>query len=145
MKRIISIPHLFFFGLVPIFIILGLVKDEQSININVGYIYFDLYVNTLCYLSAIFFSLIGINYFSVLIAGKKLKKGLTITHIVFQLLSFIPFLFILLTATKSGEIDANNQQTLELFSIIILVGFLLFLASILIHLINFSLSMFLKK
>lgn len=145
MKRIISKPHLFFFGLVPIFIILGFVKKDAIIDINVSYIYFELLISTLCYLSAIFFFLIGLNYFSVILSGKKLKKGLTITHIVFQLLSFIPFLFILLTATKSGEIDANNQQTLELFSIIILVGSLLFLASILIHLINFSLSMFLKK
>ena len=84
MKKFISKPHLFFFGLVPLFIILGLIKKDALMDVNISYVYFELAISTLCYLSAIFFSLIGLNYFSVLLSGKKLKKGLTITNIILK-------------------------------------------------------------
>jgi hypothetical protein len=145
MKKLIAKPHLFFFGLVPLFIILGFFKSDGEISINIDYMQLDLKVNTICYLSAIFFSLIGLNYFSILLMGKKLKKGLTITHIAIQLVSFIPFFYILFTATKIEETVANSQQYLDLFSIPFLIGFFLFLSAIFIHLINFSVSLFLKK
>ena len=145
MKKIITKPHLFFFGLIPVFIIIGFVKNEAVIDINVGYMYLELAISTLCYLSAIFFSLIGINYFSVILAGKNLKKGLTITHILLQIISFIPFFYILFTASTTNETVTNSQQILDLFSVPLFVGFFLFLSAIFIHLINFSVSLFLKK
>ena len=145
MKKLIAKPHLFFFLLVPIFIILGFIKGDNAISINIDYMQLNLKVNTLSYLSAIFFMLIGINYFSVVLAGKNLKKGLTVLHIVLQLISFIPFFYILLTATKPEETVTNSQQILELFSLPVFVGFLFFLSAIFIHLINFFVSLFFKK
>lgn len=145
MKKLIAKPHLFFFGLIPLFIILGLIKGDNAISINIDYMQLNLKVSTLSYLSAIFFTLIGINYFSVVLAGKNLKKGLTVLHIVLQIVSFIPFFYILLTATKPEETVTNSQQILELFSLPVFVGFLLFLSAIFIHLINFFVSLFFKK
>lgn len=145
MKRIISKPHLFFFGLVPIFIILGFVKKDAIIDINVSYIYFELLISTLCYLSAIFFFLIGLNYFSVILSGKKLKTRLTITHILLQIIALIPFLYLIITINEKGNISSNSESIIEKFAFFLFIGFFFFLLSILIHLINFSVSLFLKN
>ena len=143
MKRIISKPHLFFFGLVPIFIILGFVKKDAIIDINVSYIYFELLISTLCYLSAIFFFLIGLNYFSVILSGKKLKTRLTITHILLQIIALIPFLYLIITINEKGNISSNSESIIEKFAFFLFIGLFFFLLSILIHLINFSVSLFL--
>jgi hypothetical protein len=144
MKKLITKPHLFFFGLVPIFIILGFVKKDALIEINISYIYIDLSISTLCYISAIFFSLIGLNYFSIALAGKKLKKGLTIAHIILQLIALVPFLYMIINLNEDGNISSDSQLLIEKLTLFIIIGLIFFLLSILMHLINFFTSMFLK-
>ncbi|MDG1041195.1 MAG: hypothetical protein P8H13_01240 [Polaribacter sp.] len=144
MKKFISKPHLFFFGLVPLFIILGLIKKDALMDVNISYVYFELAISTLCYLSAIFFSLIGLNYFSVLLSGKKLKKGLTITHIILQLIAFIPFIYLIISINNDGNISSDSKSLVEKLVLFLFIGFFFFLLSILIHLINFFSSLFLK-
>lgn len=132
LKKIIAKPHLFFFGLVPLFLILGLFKRESYINLKVNYLNFDLDISLLCYISSVFFLLIGVNYFSLYWIQKYPKKVLTISHIVLQSFSLIPFILIVFSF--------NFNQTY----LVLVLSFIIFLFSIIIHLINFFTSLFLK-
>jgi len=74
MKRFIQKPHLFFFILIPIIILLGFLYKNETIDINVYTTYFVLGFSNLSYLFVVFFGLIGLNYFSF-IGQKKLQKN----------------------------------------------------------------------
>jgi len=132
LRKIIVKPHLFFFGLVPLFVILGLSKKENYINLSFNYLIFDLDISLICNISAVFFLLIGFNYYSLYWVQKFPKKSLTISHILLQLLSLIPFILLVFSF--------NFSQTY-----LVLIGsFIVFLFSIIIHLINFFTSLLLK-
>ena len=139
-KKIIAKPHLFFFGLVPIFVFIGLINREKFININIDYFYFDIKINLLCYLSSIFLLLIGFNYFSLEWANKKPRKILTIFHLVLQIISLISFFILIFSINTKGSFEIEILNNYLFF----LVSFLIFLLSVFIHLINFFTSLFLK-
>ncbi len=140
LKKIIAKPFLFFFGLVPLFLVIGFLKRDSFLNINVDYIYFDINISLICNISAVFFLLIGFNYYSLFWAQKTPKKTLTIIHIVLQLLTIIPFLSVILSFKIDGNISTNFVSN----NLILIVSFIVFLLSIFVHLINFFTSLFLK-
>ncbi|QOD61164.1 hypothetical protein H9I45_01590 [Polaribacter haliotis] len=145
MKTIIAKPHLFFFGLTMSFFILGFLNREIPFDINIHATYYVSTLNFWFYISAVFFALIGFNYFSLAWAEKPPKKWLTITHISLQILS----LLLLLTKENWNWIGKENSQKLSIFSdndqLIIAISISIFIFSIFIHLINFFTSLFLKK
>jgi len=145
LKKIISKPHLFFFGLIPVFLIIGFIKRDIPIDINISYIYYLINVDFWCYVSAVYFGLIGINYLSLNLIKKHPKKGLTITHLILQILCLIPYLYVVLKLDENGYLSNNNfLNTLEINNVFV-IAFLLFIISIVIHLINFFSSLLLKK
>ena len=142
MKKIIAKPYLFFFGLIPIVLILGFIKREESIDINVSYIYYVVGLNTLSYFFAVFFGLIGLNYFSLLWANKKPKKWLTIFHLLLQSIALLLFF------TKNnwnwlGKSELN--YSFDYSNFILILSLVIFIISTFIHLINFFVSLFLKR
>ena len=141
LKKIIAKPHILFFSFVPIFIIIGLFKMKTFFNINVDYIYFDLNVSLVCNITAVFFLLIGFNYYSLIWVQKTPKKTLTIIHIVLQLLTLIPFI------TLVFSIDSKDSSSLHFLNnyFILIISFLVFIVSTFIHLINFFSSLFSKS
>ncbi|MDX6746176.1 hypothetical protein SHK09_05175 [Polaribacter sp. PL03] len=145
MTKIIAKPHLFFFGLTLSFIILGIINSTESIDFNIGDSYYVFTINFWFYLSAIYFTLIGFNYFSIIWAEKQPKKWLTIFHILLQLLS----LFLLITKHNWNWIGKQYPKELTLINdnsqVIIAISIVLFFLSIFIHLINFFVTLFLKK
>ena len=139
MKKIIQKPHLFFFGLGPIGIILGLIFKSQSLDFafyggNISFGYFSVFA-----MSSVYFALIGLNYFSLRLIEKPPKRKLSIIHILIQIIALILFLYYILTI---NDYETNQQK--ETVNFIFFIGFILFLASILVHLINFFVSLFLK-
>lgn len=143
-KKLIVKPYLFFFGLIPIFILLGLLSGDKILNINIDYIYFDILYLHFYLFSAIFFAMIGINYFSLHWAEKPPKKWLTIIHISLQIIA----LLLLFTNNNWNWIGEKSQEGIlnitDNSSIIIVLAFLIFLLSAFVHLINFFTSLFLK-
>lgn len=145
MKKLIYKPHLFFFALIPIFIILGFLNRNIPIDINISFIYYLINVDFWCYVSAVFFGLVGVNYLSLNLIKKNPKKGLTITHILLQILCLIPYLFAVFKLDENGtlkNIEFLNDIGFENY---LIVGFILFILSIIIHLINFFISLLLKR
>jgi hypothetical protein len=140
LQKIISKPHLFFFGIIPFSVILGLLLRNETVN----FAYYGVAISFNCAsiftISSVFFSMIGLNYFSLLLVKKQPKKGLTVLHIVFQIISLTLFIYYILSM-----INLETSQEKQLLSFIFFIGFVFFLISILIHLVNFFISLLLKK
>lgn len=145
MKKIIAKPHLFFFGLSISFIILGIIHINENLDINIGDTYYAVGLSFWFSISATFFALLALNYFSLHWAEKTPNKWLTTIHLLLQILS----LLLLMTKHRWNWIGNqypkelnyvnDNSQTVLGFAII------LFIISILVHLIIFFTSLFLKK
>jgi hypothetical protein len=145
LKNIINKPHLFFFALIPLFVIIGFVKRDIPININISYIYYLINVDFWCYITAVFFGLIGVNYLSLNWVKKYPNKWLTILHLILQVICVIPYLFAVFNLDKSGNFNNYNLFQNNSFRNILIISFLLFLASVFVHLINFFSSLLLRK
>ncbi|WP_347175358.1 hypothetical protein [Polaribacter uvawellassae] len=146
MKKLIAKPHLFFFGLIPIVLILGILFKEEAIDINVSYTYFVITYNNLSYVFAVFFGLVGLNYFSLHWGNKTAKKWLTITHIFLQTIALILFFTKnnwnwLGTDKYSEEINTTTDYS----NLILAFAILIFIISAFVHLINFFSSLFSKS
>jgi len=137
-------PHLFFFYGVPIFLILGFIKRNVPIDLSISYIYYLINVDFWCYVSAVYFGLIGLNYLALNWANKTPKKALTVLHIILQIASLLPYLYAILNLDENGTLQKQTLFDINLNSLFV-VSFFLFLISIFIHLINFLDSLFLKR
>ncbi len=145
MKRVIHKPHLFFFGLIPVFLIFGFINRNIPIDVNIAFIYYLINVDFWCYVSAIYFGLIGINYLSLNLVKKYPKKGLTITHILLQILCILPYIYAVSKLDESGSLVQKSAANSANLSMLLIIGFLLFIISIVIHLINFFSTLLLKR
>jgi hypothetical protein len=142
-KTIIKKPHLFFFSVVPIFIIIGFIKATDIIDVTIYNTFFAVKVNYWCYFSAAFLSLIGLNYFMIHWLKKPLVDILSLFHILFQFAALISFLFCILFINAkrgSGFIPAK----IDLYSVLS-ISFILFLVSFFMHILNFFISLLSKK
>ena len=107
-KRIINKPHLFFFGLIPICIIVAFFSGNKTIDLNIDGTYFVTEIKYWCYFSAVFFGLIGLNYFSLVWTKKPPKKWLTITHLFLQILALV----FLVTSNNWNRLFNENNSPL---------------------------------
>jgi len=144
LKKIIQKPHLFFFWLIPIFIILGFVKRNIPIDISISYIHYLINVDFWCYITAVYFGLMGINYLSLHWVKKHPNNWLTSAHIILQITCLIPYLISIFNLDETGNLIATDIPYQENLSSILLISFFIFLASIVIHFINFFSSLLLK-
>lgn len=145
MKKLIRKPHLFFFGLIPFFLILGLWKRNVPIDLDIVYINYLINVDFWCYTSAVYFGLIGVNYLALNWANRPPKKILTLLHFIFQLLCLIPFLYAIFQLNENGELQIKTFLSFLDLSSTLTYSFLFFLCSIFIHLVNFFSSLLLKR
>ena len=146
MKNIISKPHLFFFGLIPIILIVGYIYKDESIDINISYAYYLISYKQLSYFFAVFFGLIGLNYFSLYWAKRPTKKGLTIVHMVLQCLSLLLFF----TKNNWNWLDQEVYPeginiSADYSNLVLIIAFFIFLISAFVHLINFFISLLIKS
>lgn len=81
MKRLIEKPHLIFLLAIPIIILIGTLSGDAVLDINVHDTYYVIAYLHLAILISILFGIIGIGYWIMLKAGRKLSKLLNWTHI----------------------------------------------------------------
>jgi len=146
MKKIISKPHLFFFALIPIILVVGYLIKETAIELNFLHTPIIISYNTLSYFFAVFFGLIGLNYFSLYWAQKKTIKWMTGVHIILQILALLLFF------TKDnwnwlGKNDDPSKLNLavDYANLILILSIIIFIISAFIHLINFFVSLISKS
>lgn len=144
MSKIIAKPHLFFFGLIPIFIVIGIFNRHQPIDINISYIHYLINIDFWCYVTALFFSLIGLNYLALNWIKKHPNKILTSIHIIIQTLCLFPYLYAVFSIDKEGNLMTGHFLGITNLQSVLIFSFIAFLFSILIHLVNFFVSVFIK-
>jgi hypothetical protein len=146
MKKIITKPHLFFFTLIPIVLILGFIFKEKDIDINISYAYFIISYSDFSYFFAVFFGLVGLNYFSLYWGNKKAIKWMTATHMILQVFS----LFLFFTKDNWNWLSKNEHPTtidmpMDYSNLVLISSILIFILSAFIHLINFFVSLISKS
>lgn len=145
MNKIIDKPYIPFFVLIPVFIIITFFKYNAVMDINFHDTYFVIEVTYLCYLSAFFFALVGLNYYVLHLGKKPPKKGLTIAHIIFQAFSLLLYIYSLLSTTENSDsLIYFNDNAIDQNTIFAL-SFILFLIATVIHFINFITSLLAKR
>ncbi|PQJ81556.1 hypothetical protein BTO16_02775 [Polaribacter glomeratus] len=144
MKTIIKKPHIFFFSLIPLFILIGLIKKEGIIDLTINDTFFAVKINYWCYFSAVFVSLIGLNYYMLFWVKKPTIQILSLFHIIFQVAALIPFIFCLFFLNTKTVFTSNFiSDSIDLYQILT-ISFTLFLISFLLHILNFILTFFRK-
>ncbi len=146
MKKIITKPHLFFFTLIPIILALGFIYKKEAIDINISYFYYVIEYQHLSYFFAIFFGLIGLNYFSLFWAQKKPSKWMTAIHILLQIIALLLF-FSKNSWNWLGENDLQQELNIstDYSNLILVSSILIFIISAFIHIINFFVSLLSKS
>ena len=140
MNKIIRQPYLFFFGLSIITFITAFIFGDKNLDISNFDIYFVIPYKYFCQFSAIFYLMIGLNYFALNWTEKLPIKWLTITHLFLQLLS----LLLLITKDNWNWVDFSNNPN-DYANFILFLSLLIFILSIFIHLVNFFASLVLKR
>lgn len=144
MKKLITKPHFLFFGFAFFFVLLGFYKKNVSLDIAIFEIYFVFQVAFWCNISAVFFCLIGLNYLCLIWAEKEPKIWLTMLHLLLQLVSLLPFIYLIFSSKSEGNLLSNDSFYFIDLDQAIAISFVIFLCSIFIHLISFFTSLFLK-
>ena len=140
MKRILKTPQAFFITLAILIMIVGFLKSDSNLDLNYFLAFLLVDVWSVSLVSALFFILISVNYASLSLIGKKTKKPLTIIHIVLQVIALIPLLYFMIKATPESQPETVVQS-----NVILLISFVVFVISVIIHLINFFYSLLNKN
>lgn len=145
MKTLIKKPHLFFFSIIPLFIIVGFIKTGDVIDVSIYNTFFAVEVNYWCYFSAVFLGLIGLNYFMIHWLKKPLVQILSLFHILFQIAALVPFMFCVFLINEKRSSYSNIISVQIDFYQILTISYILFLVSFFLHLLNFFISLVSKK
>ena len=140
MQKIITKPQYFFTLLAITMIVIGLFYKENAIELAISGGIIDLNIWSLSLISSLFFILIAVNYASLTITQKKAKKGLTITHILIQIIALIPLLYFIFNSKS-----LKTYEEVSGMNVILLLAFVMFLLATIIHLINFITSLVAHK
>lgn len=146
MKKLILKPHIFFFVLAILSLLLYVfINKELGFDLYIFTAYFSLPYKNLCFYGCFYFLLIGLNYWALVWLEKTPKKWLTISHIVLQVVAIILLLFSHQSSEKTSEIMTNNGNIEDTSVFLLFIAFIVFIISILVHLINFFSSLVLKR
>tara|TARA_R110000787_G_scaffold286199_1_gene403693 strand:- start:7097 stop:7522 length:426 start_codon:yes stop_codon:yes gene_type:complete len=140
MRKIITKPQYFFTLLAIIMVAIGFFYKENAIELATSGVTIDLDIWSLSLISALFFILIAVNYASLTITQKKAKKGLTIIHILIQIIALIPLLYFIFNSESP-----KTYEEISGMNVILLLAFVMFLLATIIHLINFITSLVATK
>lgn len=74
MNRLIEKPHQIFFSEIPIVLLIGYIKKDAALDINVHDTYYVIAYSHLAILISILFGIIGFGYWIIIKANRKLSK-----------------------------------------------------------------------
>ena len=129
MSRITNKPHLIFWLSIPLIMLSGFVSSTENLVVNKYDTYYVFSLTDLNIVISILFAIIGLGYWIMLKANRKLSKWLNLTHIA---LTFggILLVWILSQLYRESivEFDFNENLTLAIYSIVLIavVGQIIF-------------------
>lgn len=125
MKFLTNKPHLIFLLTIPIIMLIGIVSGDAALDINVHDTYYVIAYLHLATLISILFGIIGIGYWVMIKADRKLSKWLNLVHILTTIGGLILILIIseLYREPKTDTIlsDFDFNQNLDIIIFIILL------------------------
>ncbi len=129
MKNLINKPHLIFLLAIPIIMLIGILNGDAVLDINVHDTYYVISHFHIATLISILFGIIGIGYWIMNKANRKLSKWLNWTHIG---LTFGGIILILIlsklyrepkTDTILSDFDFNQNLDIIIFVILLIAIF----------------------
>jgi len=144
MNKIFNTPHLFFFGLIPVFILISLFRSGANFDLNIYETYVVISIPYVCYLSAAFFGLVGINYYVLHWAKKTHKRALTSMHVTLQIASLLFFIYFMFSIPENNNLGTPYPSSIDENSLFV-VSSILFLIATILHFINFFMSLLAKR
>lgn len=143
MKFIVNKPHLIFLLAIPIIMLIGIFSGDTTLDINVHDTYYVIAYFYLTILISILFGIIGIGYWLMLTANRKLSKWLNLTHIVLTIggivtIILIPYLLNSRTESEYPLFDGLATQNLiiSIVAILIFFGQLIYISNLIIGIFN---------
>lgn len=139
MNKIIEKPHLIFLLAIPIITLIGILSGEAMLDINVHDTYYVIAYLHLTILISILFGIIGIGYWIMQKADRKLSKWLNWIHIGLTFGgTLIVWILTKFYRTEIMEFEFNNNLTLiiTLIILLVIVGQLIFPINIIYGLIK---------
>ena len=124
MKKLIDQPHLIFFLVIPVVLLVGHVNMKSLVDINIHDTYFIVSYFHLVVLLSIFFGIIGILYLMMQKAQRRLFKWLTNLHIIMTI-GGLAALFTIPQLWHPNVLDYSKKET-----VLFLLFLLIFLAQI---------------
>lgn len=122
MKKLIEKPHLIFLLAIPIIMLIGVLSEDAILDINIHDTYYVIAYLYIAILISILFGIIGIGYWIMHKADRKLSKWLNSIHIG---LTFGGILVVWILSkfyrTEIIEYEFNNNLTLIITLIVLLM------------------------
>ncbi|WP_299365896.1 cbb3-type cytochrome c oxidase subunit I [Winogradskyella sp.] len=139
MNKLIEKPHLIFLLAIPIIMLIGILSGDSVLDINVHDTYFVIAYLHLAILISILFGIIGIGYWIMKKADRKLSKWLNWIHIGLTFGgTLVLWILTKFYRTEIMEYEFNNNLTLiiTLIILLIIIGQLIFPINIIYGLIK---------
>ncbi len=139
MNKLVEKPHLAFLLAIPILMLIGILRGNATLDINVHDTFYVIAYLHLATLISILFGIIGMGYWIMLKSDRKLSKWLNGTHIGLTFGGIIVvWILTKFYRSETVEYQFNSKLTLIITLIIILmiVGQLIFPINIIYGLIK---------
>ncbi len=139
MNKLIEKPHLIFLPAIPIIVLIGILSGDTVLDINVHDTYYVIPYLHLAMLISILFGIIGIGYWIMQKADRKLSEWLNWIHIGLTFGgTLIVGILIQFYRTEIMEYEFNSNLTLiiSLIILIVVLGQLVFPVNIIYGLIK---------
>ncbi len=146
MKKLIKKPHIFFITMIPFVLLLGLLKGNETLDINIHDTYFVFHGFHLTVLISFIFALIGLGYWLVFKTKRKFYDWITLLHILLSLLGVLSCLGMFFIPRYYSIY--NDQFVFSLLGdieVILTLGVLIFFPIQLLYPINIFLALIRKK
>lgn len=103
MKKITEAPHFLFWILIPIILIIGLLKPDKTLDINIHDTYIVIALLHLAVLISIIFGILGLGYWVVIKLNRRLVNWLTVIHLIITVIGFCLILLIPFFLPESNQ------------------------------------------
>lgn len=122
MSKLIEKPYLIFLLAIPIIMLIGILSGDTMLDINVHDTYYVIAYLHLAILVSILFVIIGIGYWIMQKAGRKLSKWLNWTHIGLTFGgTLVVWILTKFYRTEIMEYEFNNNLTLIITLVVLLM------------------------
>lgn len=116
MTKITKTPHIVFWILIPITLLIGFLKPDKTLDINIHDTYFVIGLISLAVIISIIFGILGLGYWVIIKLNGRLVNWLTIIHLIITIIGFfsIIIIFFSLPSIEQDGFSSNFENFLEM-------------------------------